>query len=77
MLRKRYKVSFVCAKYLLTELQLLWKHVERSPSSQTSSVDDWCKLCLHPLFEKAGAQNKAKISRLACPGSEKGIQADA
>jgi hypothetical protein len=28
-------------------------------------VEAWCRICLHPLFEKAGSQNQAKVARYA------------
>ena len=43
---------------------LLWKKVEEtSAQEQHDAAEAWCRLCLHPLLEKAGAQNKVKIMR--------------
>jgi hypothetical protein len=43
---------------------LLWKKVEEvATQEQHNTAEAWCHLCLHPLFEKAGAQNKVKIIR--------------
>ncbi|XPS72064.1 sporulation-specific protein 22 [Ascochyta lentis] len=43
---------------------LLWKKVEESSAQeQYDAVEAWCRLCLHPVLEKAGAQNKVKIIR--------------
>ena len=43
---------------------LLWKKVEEAASQeQHHAAEEWCHLCLHPLLEKAGAQNKVKIIR--------------
>lgn len=44
---------------------LLWKKVEEtSAQDQYDAAEAWCRLCLHSLLEKAGAQNKIKIARL-------------
>jgi hypothetical protein len=43
---------------------LLWKKVEDTwAQEQQDAAEAWCRLCLHPLLEKAGAQNKVKITR--------------
>jgi hypothetical protein len=43
---------------------LLWKKVEETSAQEHHCVaESWCRLCLHPLFERAGAQNKVKITR--------------
>lgn len=43
---------------------LLWKKVEETSACEQHDVSEaWCRLCLHPLLEKAGAQNKVKITR--------------
>ncbi|KAF2190807.1 SPO22-domain-containing protein [Zopfia rhizophila CBS 207.26] len=43
---------------------LLWKRVEATYSQEQYAVaESWCLLSLHPLFEKAGELNKAKIAR--------------
>lgn len=43
---------------------LLWKKVEAAVGQeQDDTAEAWCRLCLHPLLEKAGAQNKVKITR--------------
>ena len=43
---------------------LIWKKVEeRTAQEQHNVAEAWCQLCLHPVFEKAGAQNKVKITR--------------
>lgn len=43
---------------------LLWKKVEEAAAQeQHSTAEAWCHLCLHPLLEKAGAQNKVKVIR--------------
>lgn len=43
---------------------LIWKKVEdKSAQEQHESAEAWCRLGLHPMFEKAGAQNKIKITR--------------
>lgn len=43
---------------------LLWKRVEAvAEQEQDDSAEAWCLLCLHPILEKAGAQNKVKINR--------------
>ena len=45
---------------------LLWKKVEEiTAQEQHNTAEAWCRLCLHSLFEKAGAQNKVKIIRYA------------
>jgi hypothetical protein len=45
-------------------LQLLWKRVEAASSQEQHGVAEaWCRICLHPIFDKAGAQNKAKVAR--------------
>jgi hypothetical protein len=35
-----------------------------SGQEQFGTAEAWCRMCLHPILEKAGAQNKARISRL-------------
>ncbi|KAH3908764.1 hypothetical protein HBH56_171760 [Parastagonospora nodorum] len=43
---------------------LLWKRVEAAFSQEQFVIAEaWCRVCLHPVFDKAGAQNKARISR--------------
>ncbi|KAH8730487.1 meiosis protein SPO22/ZIP4 like-domain-containing protein [Phaeosphaeriaceae sp. PMI808] len=43
---------------------LLWKLVESAASQgQFAAAEEWCRICLHSIFEKAGAFNKAKVSR--------------
>jgi hypothetical protein len=43
---------------------LLWKKVEAATEQeQDDTAAAWCQLCLHPVLEKAGAQNKVKITR--------------
>lgn len=43
---------------------LLWKKVEAAMSQGTDdSTEAWCRLCLHPILQKAGTQNKVKIVR--------------
>lgn len=43
---------------------LLWKRVEiASGQEQYTTAEAWCQICLHPIFEKAGVQNKAKVAR--------------
>lgn len=43
---------------------MLWKNIESAASQeQHKMAEAWCHLCLHPIFEKAGSQNKAKVSR--------------
>ncbi|KAF3046085.1 hypothetical protein E8E12_010940 [Didymella heteroderae] len=45
---------------------LLWKKAEAEATTGQERDDTagaWCRLCLHPIFEKAGAQNKVKITR--------------
>ena len=43
---------------------LLWKRVETAKGQeQDDMAAAWCQLCLHPVLEKAGAQNKVKITR--------------
>ncbi|KAF1940662.1 SPO22-domain-containing protein [Clathrospora elynae] len=43
---------------------LLWKRVEVASSQELYvAAEAWCRTCLHHIFEKAGAQNKAKIAR--------------
>ncbi|KAF2629751.1 SPO22-domain-containing protein [Macroventuria anomochaeta] len=45
---------------------LLWKKVEEmAAQEQHDTVEAWCRLCLHSLLEKAGAQNKVKIIQSA------------
>jgi hypothetical protein len=45
-------------------MQLLWKRVESSSSQeQFGAAEAWCRICLHSIFDKAGAQNKARIAR--------------
>jgi hypothetical protein len=49
-------------------VQLLWKRVEAASSQEQHSIAEiWCRICLHPIFDKAGAQNKAKVSRSITP----------
>jgi hypothetical protein len=49
---------------LTVGLQLLWKGVEAASSQEQHGVAEaWCRICLHPIFDKAGAQNKAKVAR--------------
>ena len=46
------------------DLQLLWKNVESTANQEKNKMAEaWCHMCLHPLFDKAGSQNKAKVSR--------------
>ena len=43
---------------------LIWKKIEEtSTQEQHNMAEAWCRLCLHPVFSKAGAQNKVKITR--------------
>ncbi|KAH7398979.1 meiosis protein SPO22/ZIP4 like-domain-containing protein [Phaeosphaeria sp. MPI-PUGE-AT-0046c] len=43
---------------------LLWKRVESSSNqAQFDIAEAWCRLCLHSIFDKAGAQNKARVAR--------------
>ena len=43
---------------------LIWKRIEETTTQeQHNMAETWCRLCLHPLFTKAGAQNKGKITR--------------
>ena len=43
---------------------LIWKKIEEtSTQEQYNMAEAWCRLCLHPVFCKAGAQNKVKITR--------------
>ncbi|PVH94353.1 SPO22-domain-containing protein [Periconia macrospinosa] len=43
---------------------LLWKQAEVTFSQeQYQLAENWCRICLHPLFEKAGDVNKSKIAR--------------
>lgn len=43
---------------------LLWKKVEAATAQdQDDTAEAWCRLCLHPILEKAGAQNKVKVTR--------------
>ncbi|KAH7090298.1 meiosis protein SPO22/ZIP4 like-domain-containing protein [Paraphoma chrysanthemicola] len=43
---------------------LLWKRVEAaSGQDQFDVAQAWCRLSLHSVFDKAGAQNRAKIAR--------------
>lgn len=43
---------------------LLWKMVEAATrQEQDDTAAAWCQLCLHPILENAGAQNKVKITR--------------
>jgi hypothetical protein len=43
---------------------LLWKKVEAATGQgQEDAAEAWCRLCLHPLLEKAGSQNKVKVTR--------------
>jgi hypothetical protein len=49
---------------LLNYAKLLWKRVEAASTQEQFGVAElWCQICLHPVFEKAGAQNKAKVAR--------------
>jgi hypothetical protein len=49
--------------------QLLWKRVESASTQEQFGVAEaWCRVCLHPVFDKSGAQNKAKIARLVLGG---------
>ncbi|CAI6268821.1 unnamed protein product [Periconia digitata] len=43
---------------------LLWKQAEATYSqNQHQTAEHWCRICLHPLFGKAGDVNKSKIAR--------------
>ncbi|OAK98096.1 SPO22-domain-containing protein [Phaeosphaeriaceae sp. SRC1lsM3a] len=43
---------------------LLWKRVESCFNQEQHVVAEaWCRLCLHSIFDKAGAQNKARVAR--------------
>ncbi|KAF2281473.1 SPO22-domain-containing protein [Westerdykella ornata] len=43
---------------------LLWRKVEAAYSQcQFAVAESWCRLCLRPLFEKAGELNRSKIFR--------------
>ncbi|KAJ5063293.1 meiosis protein SPO22/ZIP4 like-domain-containing protein [Bipolaris maydis] len=43
---------------------LLWKCVELAVSQENHKMAEaWCHMCLHPIFDKAGVQNQAKVSR--------------
>ncbi|KAF2659423.1 SPO22-domain-containing protein [Lophiostoma macrostomum CBS 122681] len=43
---------------------LIWKRVEAAGGpDQPALAESWCRLCLHPLFEKAGEINKSKVAR--------------
>ncbi|KAH7122269.1 meiosis protein SPO22/ZIP4 like-domain-containing protein [Dendryphion nanum] len=43
---------------------LLWKRVETTYSQDHYvESESWCRICLHPIFEKAGEMNKSKIAR--------------
>ncbi|KAF2712150.1 SPO22-domain-containing protein [Pleomassaria siparia CBS 279.74] len=43
---------------------LLWKRVEAAYLQEQYAVaESWCRVCLHPLFDKAGELNKSKIGR--------------
>lgn len=45
-------------------MQLLWKCVELAVSQEKHKMAEaWCHMCLHPIFDKAGVQNQAKVSR--------------
>ncbi|KAL5114846.1 sporulation-specific protein 22 [Pleosporales sp. CAS-2024a] len=38
---------------------LLWKRVDAAYSQdQFAAAEAWCRICLHPVFDKAGAQNQ-------------------
>jgi hypothetical protein len=42
----------------------LWKRVEVTASQEQHNVAEaWCRMCLHSIFDKAGAQNKTKVAR--------------
>lgn len=48
----------------LTIAQLLWKYIESAYNEkQYEAAERYCELALHPLFEKCGDLNRAKISR--------------
>jgi hypothetical protein len=50
---------------LLNLAKLLWKRVESAFTQEHyGNAEAWCHVCLHVVFEKAGAQNKAKVARL-------------
>jgi hypothetical protein len=60
---QRSSTTFAASATHATQM-LLWKRVEAvSKQEQNVTSELWCKLCLHPLFEKSGAQNKAKVIR--------------
>ena len=43
---------------------LIWKKIEDTTTQEQHNVAEaWCQLCLHPVFSKAGPQNKVKITR--------------
>lgn len=43
---------------------LLWRKVEAATAQdQNDTAEAWCRLCLHSMLEKAGAQNKIKVTR--------------
>lgn len=44
--------------------KLLWKKVEIAYNQeQYALAESWCRICLYPLFDKAGELNKSKIAR--------------
>lgn len=52
---------------------LIWKKTETSlEAKQYNTAHSWCRLALHPLFDKGGEFNKAKICRklMLCALSE-------
>lgn len=43
---------------------LMWRKAEESSThEQHDMAEAWCNLCLHPVFEKSGTQNRVKITR--------------
>lgn len=43
---------------------LLWRKVESATAQDQNEVAEaWCRLCLHSVLGKAGAQNKVKVTR--------------
>lgn len=60
---QRFDTTFAAPATHATQT-LVWKRVEAlSKQKQNDTAELWCRLCLHPLFEKSGGQNKAKVAR--------------
>ncbi|RKF63583.1 Sporulation-specific protein 22 [Erysiphe neolycopersici] len=66
----------ISSQATLAAQTLIWKKIESNyTTSQFDKAERWCKLAKHPIFEKSGELNMAKISRklLLCALAKKEI----